>query len=259
MLLKDLEQIGFNGKEASLYLAALELGESNIQQLAKKSGVKRTTAYDIIESLKKKGFMTQMTKNKKMLFSAVDPRKLESEIEDRRHIVKRAMPELLAIANSLDSKPKVSFFDGHEGIKEVYRDTLNYVDQELLAWVAEESIEFFDADFLNNIYMPKRVEKKIWVRAIAPDVPSMRSFHEVDEKLLRKTRLTDPDAFGLDVEINLYGKSRIAVMSFEEGFGMIIESKKIFNTLKNIFEMNWKSLNSKKRETTSTAGLDDEW
>jgi len=245
MLTKDLEQIGFNEKEASLYLAALELGESNIQQLAKKSGVKRTTAYDIIESLKKKGFMTQISKNKKMSFSAVDPRKLESEIEDRRSIVKRAMPELLAIANSLDSKPKVSFFEGYDGIKEVYKDTLKYTDQELLAWVAEEAVEFFDVDFLNNIYLPKRIEKKIWVRAIAPNVPAMRSYHEIDEKSLRKTRLTEEDAFGLDVEINLYGKSRIAVMSFEEGFGMIIESKKIFNTLKNIFEMNWKSLGSR--------------
>ncbi len=250
MLSKDLERIGFNEKEASLYLAALELGESNIQQLAKKSGVKRTTAYDIIESLKQKGFMTQMTKNKKMLFSAVDPRKLESEIEERRHVVKRAMPELLAIANSLDSKPKVSFFEGHDGIKEVYKDTLNYTDQELLAWVAEEAVEHFDIDFLNNVYLPKRIEKKIWVRAIAPNVAAMRDYHEIDEKSLRKTRLTAPDAFGLDVEINLYGKNRIALMSFEESFGMIIESKKIFNTLKNIFEMNWNSLETRGYERT---------
>lgn len=225
-----------------MYLAALELGDSNIQQLAKKSGIKRTTAYDIIESLKKKGFMTQMIKSKKMLFSAVDPRKLENEIEEQRHVVKRAMPELLAIANSLGVKPKVSFFEGHEGIKEAYKDTLNYPDQELLAWVAEEAVKYFDVDFLNNEYLPKRVEKKIWVRAIAPDVEEMHAYHEVDEKSLRKTRLTDAESFGLDVEINLYGKNRIALMSFEEGFGMIIESKKIFDTLKNIFEMNWKAL-----------------
>jgi sugar-specific transcriptional regulator TrmB len=256
MLEKDLERIGFNPKEANLYLAALELGESNIQQLAKKSGVKRTTAYDIIESLKKKGLMSQALVGKKTVFHATDPRKLENEIEEQRHVVKRAMPELLAIANTLDSKPKVSFFEGHEGIRDVYMDTLNYPDQELLAWVAEEAVEHFDLDFLNNHYLPKRVEKKIWVRAIAPDGEEMRKYKGTDEKSLRKTRLTDADAFGLDVEINLYGKNRIALMSFEEGFGMVIESKKIFDTLRNIFEMNWKSL--AKRNQDSARELPDE-
>ena len=77
----------------------------------------------------------------------------------------------------------------------------------------------------------------------------MRDYKDVDEKSLRKTRLTDSEAFGLDVEINLYGKNKIAVMSFEEKFGMVIESKKIFDTLKNIFEMNWRSLASRNKHS----------
>jgi len=247
MLKKDLVRIGFNEKEADLYMAALELGESNIQQLAKKSGIKRTTAYDIIESLKKKGFMSQTTRGKKTLFSGADPRKIENDIEEKRHIVKRAMPELLAIANAIDSKPKVSFFEGIEGIRDVYKDTLHYGDQELLAWVAEEALEKFDTDFMEHVYLPKRIEKKIWVRAIAPDFEQMKALQEVDTKELRRTRLTDSKEFDLDVEINLYGNNRIAIMSFDEKFAMIIESQKIFKTLKSIFEMNWKALESRNR------------
>lgn len=245
MLTKDLERIGFNEKEARLYLAALELDEANIQQLSKKSGVKRTTVYDILESLKKKGFIAQANKRGKIIFSAVDPRKIEQEIEDQHHHVKRVMPKLLAIANSLDSKPKVSFFEGIDGIKEVYKDTLRYPDQELLAWVAEKAIEYFDIDFLNKEYLPKRIQKKIWVRAIAPNVPEMQQYSGVDQKSLRKTRLADAALFGFDVEINLYGGKRIAIMSFEEGFGMIVESRKIYKTLKNVFEMNWLFLEAK--------------
>ena len=242
MLKNDLERIGFSDKEADLYLAALELGEANIQKLSRKSGIKRTTVYDIIESLQKKGFIAQSTKRKKTLFAAVDPRKLEQEIEERQAVVKRAMPKLLAIANAIDTKPKVSFFEGMDGIKEVYRDTLRYPDQELLAWVAEEAIEHFDVDFLDNEYLPKRLEKRIWVRAIAPDVPEMQQYSETDQASLRKTRIINNKIFELDVEINLYGKKRIAIMSFEEKFGMIVESKKIHDTLKNIFEMNWSML-----------------
>jgi sugar-specific transcriptional regulator TrmB len=249
MLSKDLERLGLNEKEAGLYLAALELGQSNIQQLSKKSAVKRTTVYDVLESLKKKGLISQTTKNGKALFSASDPRKLEEDMDEKRHVLKRMLPELLSIANALDSKPKVRFFEGIEGIKEAYKDTLHYPDQELLAWVTPDVINSFDMDYLNDIYLSKRVEKKIWVRAIAPDTEDMRGYryHEVDEKVLRKTRFSSASLFPLRVEMNLYGKNKIAVMSFEEKFGMIIESQRIFETLQSIFEMNWKALESRNK------------
>jgi sugar-specific transcriptional regulator TrmB len=247
MLNKDLQKLGLNDKEAGLYLAALELGEANIQQLAKKSGIKRTTAYDIIESLRARGLVSKTVKGKKTLYWGSDPRKLEEEAEERQHTVKRILPQLLSIANSLDNKPKIRFFEDYEGIKEVYKDTLNHPDSELLAWVSPDAIEAFDISFLNDVYLPKRVTKKIWVRAIAPDVEEMRGYKEIDEKVLRKTRLADSVQFPLRVELNLYGKNKIAAMSFEERFGMIIESQRIFDTLKSIFEMNWKALEGRNR------------
>jgi len=258
MLSKDLERIGLNQKEVSVYLATLELGEASIQQIAKKSGVKRTTAYDIIESLKKKGLMSQAIRGKKILFSASDPRRLEDEVEEQKHVLKRIMPQLLSMANALDSKPKMSFFEGYDGIKDVYKDTLHYGDGELLAWVSEDAIAAFDVEFLDKVYLPKRVEKKIWVRAIAPDVEAMMGYKEVDEKSLRKTRLADAELFPMRVEINLYGKNKIAVMSFEEKFGMIIESQKIFETLQSIFEMNWKALAARNKEKVREEIEDEE-
>jgi sugar-specific transcriptional regulator TrmB len=253
MLNKDLELVGLNKKEASLYLAALELGNANINQLAKKSGVKRTTVYDIIESLKQKGLVTEANRGNRVLFSASSPRKLEDELEEKRNALKRILPELLSIENALDAKPKVRFFEGIEGMKEVYKDTLHHPDSELLAWVSQEAVHAFDTEFLNDYYLPRRVEKKIWVRAIAPEVEEMKNYKEVDEKSLRKTRLADDALFPLKVEVNLYGKNRIAVMSFQEKFGMIIESQLIFETLCSIFEMNWKSLESRnKLKETST-------
>jgi len=244
----ELEKLNLNQKEAELYLAALELGEANIQQIAKKSGIKRTTAYDIIESLKVKRLITQIVRGKKTLFSAADPHNLEEVIEQQKHTLKRILPELLMVANALDSKPKVKFFEGQDGISDVYKDTLHYTNQELLAWVTNEAIDQFDVSFLNDYYLPRRIEKKIWVRAIAPDIEVMQNYKEVDEKSLRKTRLSDSSLFPVRVEINLYGKNKIGIMSFGEKFGMIIESQKIFETLQSIFEMNWRALESRNKE-----------
>jgi hypothetical protein len=48
--------------------------------------------------------------------------------------------------------PKISFFEGIEGIKRIYEDTLNFPDQEILMWGAPEAMEIFDTKFLENYY-----------------------------------------------------------------------------------------------------------
>jgi len=247
MLSKELEKIGLNINEARVYLAALELRESNIQQLARKSGVIRTTVYGVVQKLKGAGLLSSIIKNKKIFYVAENPTKLKDDLKEKQHSLEKILPELLSITNSIDKKPRIKFFEGFGGLKDVYMDTLNYPEQELLAWISEAYVESFDEEFLYDYYVPERVKRKIWVRAIAPDDPRIARFKESDEKSLRKTRVASTSLFPLQVEINLYGKNKIGIVAFEENIGIIIESAKIFNTLKSIFEMNWRALESRNK------------
>ena len=65
VITEKLEKLGLNKKEAQIYLAALESGETNIEGLSKKSKIKRTTVYDIVESLKEKGLLSSTFSKKK--------------------------------------------------------------------------------------------------------------------------------------------------------------------------------------------------
>ena len=239
---KQLEQLGFNAKEAKAYLALLEIGEGTLADLARKARIKRTTLYDVVRSLKERGLISSIKSGGRLLYSAEDPRTLGDRLHEQEAVLDTALPELLSITNALPRKPKVRYYEGIEGIKEVYRDTLEYPDQELLAWVSEEAGTAFDLEFLNHIYLPGRVKQKIWVRAIVPDIPLMRQFLGEDRAALRTTRAMSHDRFPLDVEVNLYGKRRVAFMSFKEKSGLIIENESIHTTLKSIFEQQWESL-----------------
>ena len=77
MLQKDLQKIGLSEAESKVYLAALELGETNIGRLAKKSGIKRTTTYLVVDTLKEKGLLSSLKKKNKVFFYADDPRALQ--------------------------------------------------------------------------------------------------------------------------------------------------------------------------------------
>jgi hypothetical protein len=70
----------------------------------------------------------------------------------------------------------------------------------------------------------------------------MQSYKGQDEKSLRRTKLIDPEQFPLSVEINLYGRNKIGIMSFAEQVSLIIESDKISATLRSIFLSQWENL-----------------
>ena len=80
MLEKELQQLGLSDKEAKTYLASLELGPVSVQEIAKKSGLKRPTVYFAIEQLIKMGLMSSFEKGKKRYFSAESPERLVSLI-----------------------------------------------------------------------------------------------------------------------------------------------------------------------------------
>lgn len=244
MINDNLQGLGLTLNEIKAYLALLELGEATVANIAKKSGIKRTTAYLVVDSLKEKGFLSELKKRKKTFFYAEDPRELEEKMEERKILLQKTIPELLAIANLLDKKPKITFYEGIEGIKDVYRDTLHYPEKEMLAWVSEEAFNVLDEDFV-NYYIPERVKKKIWVRVIAPGTEKMQSYKEEELKVLRKTKLIDAKSFPIKVEIDLYGNNKIGIMAFEEKISLIIESEKIYITLKSIFESQWNLLPEK--------------
>ncbi|MDP1814596.1 MAG: helix-turn-helix domain-containing protein [Leadbetterella sp.] len=242
MLKKDLEIAGLDENEAGAYMALLELGEASIAQIAEKAKLKRPTTYLIIESLKAKGLVNMVKRKKKTLFSSEDPRKILDMLEERKQKMKRIMPELLSFANALDKKPSIQYLEGWEGIKNVYRDTLSYPEQEFQAFFSESFLTRFDEKFFTEFYYDQRLQKKVFVRAIIPDSKMMRELVLQDQKQLRRSKLAPAGMFKMDIEINMYGKNKIGIISFEEDFALIIESKKIHDSLRSLFELTWNLL-----------------
>ncbi len=236
---KELQQLNFDEKEADVYLALLELGEANIEQIAKKSGVKRTTVYHVIEALKEKGYIEMSKIGKKTLYYALSPKKIGEKLEKKKLIFEKIMPGLLSITNDIEKKPKIRYYEGKEGIREIYKDTLRYHNQETLVWTTEDILEYFDVDWLWDYYVIKRVENKIWQRTIAPDIKYAYELKGLDKKHLRDMRLCSKEQFPMYVDVTLYGGRYVGIMSFKDGLGLIIESEGIYKTLKSIFEMNW--------------------
>lgn len=246
MLKEKLKKAGLNESEIKAYLACLELGETNINRIAKKSGIKRTTTYLTIESLKEKGLIRSIKKKNKVFFYAEDPRMIKERMEENIKEVESAIPELLAMANLIDKKPNIKYFEGKEGIKDLFKDILKYPKSEVLEWYSESYATDFSEEFFSQYFTPRRIAKKIWVRAILPNNKIIKKLVTNNEKQLRQVKLIDQEKYKIKIEINLYGNNKTSIISFKEEFGLIIESQKIHESLKSMFELMWEYVPSKK-------------
>jgi sugar-specific transcriptional regulator TrmB len=239
MLEKELINAGLDEIQSKVYLAALELGETNISRIAKKAGVKRTSTYLIIDSLRSKGLIHTFKKRKRTVFYAEDPRKIKEIMEERMSAIDRIMPAMLSIANFMDNKPNIRFYEQKEGLLDIYKDILKYPNQRILAWHSESFIKSFGLEYFNQYFIPRRIEKKISFWVILPDNEEMRKLRDIGQEQLRITKLIDPEKYKIEIEIMLYGKHKTSIISFEEQTGFIIESKKIYDSMASIFETMW--------------------
>ncbi len=124
-LINPLEKMGLTEKQAKVYLACLELGGGNVTNIAKKAGVQRTTCYPILDELLSLGLVSKSKQKKRGYFLVEDPKTLEQNTKLKLQTIQETLPELNAIYNVLPQKPKVLFYEGEEGAKNIFNDILN--------------------------------------------------------------------------------------------------------------------------------------
>ncbi len=233
-----LEQLGLEGKKADVYLAALELGSSTVIDISKKAGIKRTTCYDILMDLEKEGLISETSKGKKRLFVGEDPEKIQRNLKNKERLFAEILPQLQSIHNVRGAKPKIRFYEGKEGLKEVYEDTLRY-KTEILGFASDDIMKVLGMDWAME-YLAKRRKNGIWAKGIVPGTPLLREkFISKDLEQLRMTKVIDHKKYPFSIEINIYGHQKVALMSAKEEIGLIIEGQEIYNTMKLIFQLIW--------------------
>ena len=119
---KQLEQLGFNEKEAKVYLACLQLGQDTAYHIAQKCGLKRATVYFILNLLVERGLVSIWKTKKATLFRAANPKKLFTQIKRKEEALNEIFPLLQSIYNFDEDRPNIQIFEGREGVRQIYAE-----------------------------------------------------------------------------------------------------------------------------------------
>ena len=77
-----------------------------------------------MEDLKRRGIITEVTKNEVKYYSAISPDLLFKKWEEKYEKIKSELPELLAITNKLGNRPRTQFFEGFDGLCKAVEEVL---------------------------------------------------------------------------------------------------------------------------------------
>ncbi|MDD2758052.1 MAG: helix-turn-helix domain-containing protein [Patescibacteria group bacterium] len=242
-----LTQTGLSAKEALIYELLLQKGEQKATQIAAESGLKRSLAYKVLADLEAKGLVQKNEPEGKVAgFIASHPNKLRDFVEEReqaalsaKNAIDGVLPNLLSSFNLAAGRPGVRFFEGEDGIKKVWWDTLAQTGEVLTMGDVEFTIHEFSK--LNDLYLKERKAKKIIKRIISNDSAFNRNMTtDYDSELTKFKFLTAAPISFSSTLLQIYaGKISFTTLSSKSLIGVIIEDKIIYEMFRSLFEYLW--------------------
>jgi HTH-type transcriptional regulator, sugar sensing transcriptional regulator len=233
---EELKSYGLSDKEVNIYLTALKSSSSTANRLSELSGIRRSTVYEILESLKKKGLVSSFMREKKYYFSAAAPETLIKLLKEKEKTIQTILPELKKLIDSIHERPGVELFEGTLGIKGAVEDMLNY--KEIHGYGASVVADRVFGSFTAN-FAKKRVENKVMLKGVMEkNIPS----HMLEKDVKKFTQIRTLDTLKDHNSVYfIYGHKIIIITLGQELVAMRITSPLLVESQEKIFNFLWRS------------------
>jgi sugar-specific transcriptional regulator TrmB len=237
-----LTKLGLTPSQSKAYIVLVQEGSITPPDLAKKIKETRTNTYKILDRLADMGLAVRETDSAKASYRVVNPvvleelsKKRRNEVLQQEQMVKDAMPNLLNYFYTYSEQPGVRFFQGQQGIHEIFDDMLR-TRKDIYLVRSPADINFYDKKFFDN-FRAKRAKLGIKTYALTPDLKGLEWSKELDKAHNFIRTWVDEDQYSSSVEWDVYG-DKLAIISYgQEAIGMIIESPQIASAFKQLFKL----------------------
>jgi len=120
-MISTLERAGLSHNESVVYFTLLQTGMCMAGKISKKSQINRTTTYDILNNLYKKGLVRHNIISNKKFFECVDPDILLEFLKERENDINDILPHLKNIYMKPQTDHNVTLYYGYSGVKNVFQ------------------------------------------------------------------------------------------------------------------------------------------
>jgi predicted DNA-binding transcriptional regulator len=250
-LIGKLTSFGLSPIESRIYLSLIQNTDQTIVQIAKETKIPRTTLYEHIQSLIKRGLVEQIIRYKSQSFKAFPIDILQNLIvqEQKRveHLgttlteLKRELP-LLSERSSLP-ETQVRYYHGASGFRQMMMHSLEavgefngYSEFGRAHIVGQKFVEQWAEEVKKRHIIDRVITKR--TKEIIAYLSETEQFHL--RKEFQRTRFLDEKLFPITGDVTMYNNTFAASWWTKgEVVGVEIENPEFVKLQKSIFELLW--------------------
>ncbi|KKS77952.1 MAG: Transcriptional regulator, TrmB [Parcubacteria group bacterium GW2011_GWC1_43_11b] len=228
-----LRQLGFSALAENIYFTLIRKGSCSIAELAQFNGKFRPAIYRALPELLSANLISKIMKGKRIIYKAESPVAISTLIKKQTKDIEEVLPELVKSFQQKDRKPKISFYEGKEGIATVYEQLISSTKKGGAIWRYESAEDYKK----NKRYYPSLY----WKRAGATGdidkyvITNLKTHQKRHKNLNRLSK-----AVNLPFEDNiteLIGDGKVIFIDYDTETAIVIENERFANFQKTIFKM----------------------
>jgi sugar-specific transcriptional regulator TrmB len=243
-----LEHIGLTKDETKMYATLLASEALSVQQLSDATGIKRGNAYNVAESLERKGAAEKVLVRSVTHFRATEPTQLlalaeqaEEQARHHREALELAVPGMMSSFLITHHQPVIRTFEGLKGLQKIYDDILRTKEDILLIRSVYDDDSYHLVQMVDK-QIRAQVRAGIGVRLIAPYTQEgIERMRTVDTKNHVERRMIPAERLTLPAQVIVYG-NKVAITDLKNADTMIstlIENVSIAESFRTLFEYMW--------------------
>ena len=239
MIREKITLFGWNKKEIEVYLYLIQYGVSSASEIAKHLAYPKSTVNFLAESLWKKWFLNKSMRTNTHYYEAdllILENILHAQTQERQKFLDEVLPTLREMNKNVQTKPKISFFDGEENCKNAYLELLEIQGWFYEFWAHSDLADAFGTDFMDT-FIRERVARGIFCDALWNANEVEKTLKEKDTDELRSISIFDSSFGSIYSSIAIYDE-KVLVLNLRWVYtGVRIHNRELAETLKTIFRI----------------------
>ena len=243
MEMQVLENIGLTQNESIVYITLLKLGTSKTGEILKEAHLNSGKIYEILESLKEKGLVSESVMNNIRHFTAAPPvqildylNKKKSDLQKNEEKVREIVPALEKMREMKIHETKAVTYTGLRGLQTAADEAIASVkpgERVLTLGVTGKKPEKYNRFWLR--WTKKNLNSKItWQYIFSRRDDYFRKFKKMKHAKSRALTGFTPAA------VDVFGKETVLLFNYQEPFSCIfIHDKNIAASFTQFFDQLW--------------------
>jgi len=227
---EQLEAIGFDKREAEIYIVLSKLGKATVTELMKHTEIERRSIYDVLERLVQKGRTSFVEENGTRVYSPISPDIILADLKHQGEEFEKVIPQLKSLEEPQTAKVEV--LKGKKGLMAIFHEIIESGELhcswgDLSPLIFEKEYDRIVKKFLNEVEKRGMGEKIIYAKGEPINKIKKGEYKAVDKKDIPPT----PTLIYGDVTTHYIYTTPLTIIK--------ISSKDITKTNRQYFEEFW--------------------